>query len=59
MYVLWCRFEEVSNVVQDIFWTHPDSVKLVNSFNIVILMDDTYKMNKYSYLRLLGLHQLV
>jgi len=37
----------VSNVVQDIFWIHPDSVKLVNSFNIVILMDSMYKMNKY------------
>jgi len=47
MYMHWCRCEEVSNVVQDIFWTHPDSVKLVNLFNIVILMDNTYKMNKY------------
>ena len=46
-YVHWCRCDEVSNVVQDIFWTHPDSVKLVNSFNIVILMDSTYKTNKY------------
>jgi len=61
MYVHWCRCEEVSNVVQDIFWTHPDSVKLVNLFNIVILIHSTYKTNKYRirYLRLLGLHQLV
>ncbi|XP_068501365.1 protein FAR1-RELATED SEQUENCE 6-like [Phaseolus vulgaris] len=46
-YVHWCRCDEVSNIVQDIFWTHPDSVKLVNSFNIVILMDSTYKTKKY------------
>ena len=38
--------------MQDIFWTHPDSVKLVNSFNIVILMDSTYKTNKYRMLLL-------
>ena len=47
MYVHWCRCGEVSNVLQDIFWTHPDLVKLVNSFYIVILMDSTYKTNKY------------
>jgi len=52
MYVHWCRCEEVSNVVQDIFWIHPYSVKLVNLFNIVILMDSTYKTNKYMMLLL-------
>jgi len=57
MYVHWCRCEEVSNVVQDIFWTHPDSVKLVNSFNIVILIDSTYKTNKHkmSLLEVVGI----
>ena len=57
MYVHWCRCEEVSNVVQDIFWTHPDSVKLVNLFNIVILMNSTYKTNKYrmSLLEVVGI----
>jgi len=57
MYVHWCRCEEVSNVVQDIFWTHPESVKLVNSLNIVILMDTTYKTNKYrmSLLEVVGI----
>jgi len=56
-YVHWCRCDEVSNVVQDIFWTHSDSVKLVNSFNIVILMDTTYKTNKYrmSLLEVVGI----
>ena len=61
MYVHWYRCEGVSNVMQDIFRTHPDSVHLVNSFNIVILMDSTYKIKSIGcrYLRLLGLHQLV
>ncbi|XP_068503635.1 protein FAR1-RELATED SEQUENCE 5-like, partial [Phaseolus vulgaris] len=47
MYVHWFRFEEGTNVVQDLFWTHPDSVKLLNSFNIVLMMDSTYKTNRY------------
>ena len=33
--------------MSDIFWTHPDSVKLLNAFNIVLLMDSTYKTNIY------------
>jgi len=47
MYVHWSRFEEGTNVVQDLFWTHPDSVKLLNAFNIVLMMDNTYKTNRY------------
>ncbi|XP_068486516.1 protein FAR-RED IMPAIRED RESPONSE 1-like [Phaseolus vulgaris] len=47
MYVHWSRFEEGTNVVQDLFWTHPDLVKLLNAFNIVLMMDSTYKTNRY------------
>jgi len=47
MYLHWCRCNQGTNVVQDLFWTHPDSVKLLNSFNIVLMMDSTYKTNKY------------
>jgi alpha-glucosidase len=36
-----------SSTVQDIFWAHPDSVKLLNTFPTVLLMDSTYKTNKY------------
>jgi len=36
-----------SEVVSDVFWTHPDSVKLLNAFHIVLLMDSIYKTNKY------------
>ena len=31
----------------DLFWTHPNFVKLLNAFNIVFLIDTTYKTNKY------------
>ena len=54
----WCRCENVSNVVHwcrlllDIFWTRPNLVKLMNFFNIVILVYSTYKMNKYRMLLL-------
>jgi len=41
MYPHWCRFNEGTNVVQDFFWTH-----LLNSFYIVLMMDNTYKMTQ-------------
>ena len=34
-------------MVRDIFWCHPDSVKLVNACNLVFLIDSTYKTNRY------------
>jgi len=34
-------------VVSDVFWANPDSVKLLNAFHIVLLTDNTYKTNKY------------
>ncbi|XP_050888789.1 uncharacterized protein LOC127093944 [Lathyrus oleraceus] len=33
--------------VRDIFWTHPDSIKLFNTFPTVLILDSTYKTNKY------------
>lgn len=33
--------------MRGIFWTHLDSVKLLNLFSIVLIMDITYKTNKY------------
>ncbi|KAH1229238.1 Protein FAR1-RELATED SEQUENCE 5 [Glycine max] len=35
------------DVVCDIFWCHPDAVKLVNACNLVFLIDNTYKTNWY------------
>lgn len=33
--------------MRDIFWARPDSVKLMSIFPIVLVMDNTYKTNKY------------
>ncbi|KAI5395113.1 hypothetical protein KIW84_061638 [Lathyrus oleraceus] len=46
-YVSWSRKRDDSKVVREIFWAHPDSVKLSNIFPIVLVMDNTYKTNKY------------
>lgn len=43
----YIHFSRCVDEVSDLFWTHPDVVKLLNSFNIVFLMDNTYKTNKY------------
>jgi len=34
-------------VVRDIFWCHPDAVKLSNACNLVFLINSTYKTNMY------------
>ncbi|XP_058752396.1 uncharacterized protein LOC131625559 [Vicia villosa] len=47
-YVYWSRKKDESEVVRDIFWAHPESVKMLNMFPIVLIMDCTYKTNKYS-----------
>jgi hypothetical protein len=36
-----------SSTVQDLFLSNPDSVKLFNTFSTVLLMDSTYKTNRY------------
>ncbi|KAJ1439897.1 MULE transposase domain [Sesbania bispinosa] len=46
-YVYWHRRHEDSDVVRDIVWTHPDAMKLLNIFHIVLIIDTTYKTNKY------------
>ncbi|KAI5385280.1 hypothetical protein KIW84_072037 [Lathyrus oleraceus] len=46
-YVYWSRKKDDSEIVGEIFWAHPDSVKLLNIFPIVLVMDITYKTNKY------------
>ncbi|KAH1249230.1 Protein FAR1-RELATED SEQUENCE 5 [Glycine max] len=45
-YIYWHRIKD-EDVVRDIFWYHPDSVKLVNACNLVFLIDNTYKTNRY------------
>ncbi|XP_050918316.1 EH domain-containing protein 2-like [Lathyrus oleraceus] len=33
--------------LRDIFWTHPDSIKLFNIFPTMLILDSTNKTNKY------------
>ncbi|CAK8567943.1 unnamed protein product [Lathyrus sativus] len=34
-------------MVRDIFWTHLNSIRLFNAFLTVLILDSTYKTNKY------------
>ncbi|KAH1194436.1 Protein FAR-RED ELONGATED HYPOCOTYL 3 [Glycine max] len=45
-YIHWHRLKD-EDMVRDIFWCHPDAVKLVNACNLVFLINSTYKTNKY------------
>ncbi|KAL5138354.1 PKS-NRPS hybrid synthetase [Glycine soja] len=45
-YICWHKIKD-EDVVRDIFWCHPDAVKLVNACNLVFLIDNTYKTNWY------------
>src|SRR3954464_13395214 len=46
-YVSSFRTSEDKVTVHDIFCTHPESIKLFNTFPTVLVMDSTYKTNKY------------
>ncbi|XP_050893347.1 uncharacterized protein LOC127099463 [Lathyrus oleraceus] len=41
------RTDEDGITVKDIFYTHPDSIKLFNTFPTVLILDSLYKTNKY------------
>ncbi|KAH1198480.1 Protein FAR1-RELATED SEQUENCE 5 [Glycine max] len=45
-YIHWHRLKD-EDVVHDMFWCHPDAVKLVNTCNLVFLIDSTYQTNRY------------
>jgi len=45
-YIRWHKLKD-EDVVCDIFWCHPHAVKLVNTYNLVFLIDNTYKTNRY------------
>ncbi|KAH1261289.1 Protein FAR1-RELATED SEQUENCE 5 [Glycine max] len=45
-YIHWHRLKD-EDVVHDIFWCHPGAVKLINACNLVFLIDNTYKTNRY------------
>ncbi|KAL5158540.1 Protein FAR1-RELATED SEQUENCE 5 [Glycine soja] len=45
-YIHWHRLKD-QDVVRDLFWCHPDAVKLCNACHLVFLIDITYKTNRY------------
>ncbi|KAL5134458.1 Protein FAR1-RELATED SEQUENCE 5 [Glycine soja] len=45
-YIHWHRLKD-EDVVRDLFWCHPDAVKLCNACHLVFLIDSTYKTNRY------------
>nr|ABN05752.1 Ovarian tumour, otubain, related [Medicago truncatula] len=46
-YVYHCRKYPDSKVISDVFWAHLDSIKLFNTFSTVLVLNSTYKTNKY------------
>ncbi|KAH1246355.1 hypothetical protein GmHk_06G016456 [Glycine max] len=45
-YIHWHRLKD-EVVVRDLFWCHPDAVKLCNACHLVFLIDNTFKTNRY------------
>ncbi|XP_058758192.1 uncharacterized protein LOC131631414 [Vicia villosa] len=46
-YMCWSGNKKNSGIVADIFWTHSDSVKLLNMVPLVLIFDCIYKTNRY------------
>ncbi|KAL5148735.1 putative protein FAR1-RELATED SEQUENCE 10 [Glycine soja] len=47
-YIHWHRLKD-EVVVRDLFWCHPDVVKLCNACHLVFFIDSTYKTNRYRF----------
>ncbi|KAL5193902.1 Protein FAR1-RELATED SEQUENCE 5 [Glycine soja] len=45
-YIHWHRLKD-EVVVCDLFWCHPDAMKLNNACHLVFFIDSTYKTNRY------------
>ncbi|KAH1189968.1 Protein FAR1-RELATED SEQUENCE 5 [Glycine max] len=45
-YIHWHRLKD-EDVVCDIFWCHPDAMKLYNACTLIFFIDSTYKTNRY------------
>ena len=45
-YIHWHRLKD-EDVIRDIFWSHPNAIKLSNAYNLISLIDSTYKTNRY------------
>ncbi len=46
-YIEWHRNCTNTDVVHDLFWAHPGSIDLFRAFPRVLIMDCTYKTNRY------------
>lgn len=46
-YVEWHRSNDSSDTIKDLFWAHPLSVDILHAFPLVLIMDCTYKTNRY------------
>lgn len=46
-YVYKCRSKYDSTIDQYIYWAHPKSIKLFNTFSTVLIIDSTHKTNVY------------
>jgi len=59
-YIHWHKLKD-EDVVCDIFWSHPDAVKLTNACNLLFPINSTYKTNKYrlSLLNIVGVTPIV
>ncbi|XP_057452537.1 protein FAR1-RELATED SEQUENCE 6-like [Lotus japonicus] len=46
-YAHWSRVQDGTDVVRSLFWAHPDSIHLLNELPHVVILDSTYKTNRY------------
>lgn len=48
-FVHWHRDAQGTVIVKDIFWAHVGSIERLKTFNIVLLIDSTYKTRWYRF----------
>jgi len=46
-YVYYTRCNSNEITLEDIFFAHPESIKLLNTFPTILVVDSTYKTNNY------------
>jgi len=46
-YVYFTRANSKETTLEDLFFAHPDSIDMFNTFPTVLVMDSTYKTNTY------------
>ncbi|KAL9409227.1 hypothetical protein AB3S75_047588 [Citrus x aurantiifolia] len=48
-YIEWYRSDADTDSVKDLFWAHPFAIDLLRAFPHVLIMDCTYKTNRYAF----------